>query len=382
MTHVRVCADAPGALARRHAELLERCARCIPRWRERYCGVGDAARGEQGGGEDDDNGTRGVWQRLMKKGPGGVTKMLKEVVECAPVIAAALATVEALPEGERATIVDLCCGKGFMSMFLAELLPAHKVRRCVLVDKCWPMHGEAPGPRHISPEHIYFESQTGAGEAEPSAATKPWPVPMECVKRNLKKGREQEHLRTHVIDSPADDAGPTILLAVHLCGRLAVHAVRLFNESPHRVSLLALKPCCLPAAQRNDDREFIAIGGHRFCVGDVSCHGRFVKGQWRGETRSHLRDRFESWCDHLLAGMDVTGEQTLAWGDRRADGDGNAASESGGEGQTEGDAFEGARGAKDIVTEQLQTDGGYQNEYLFARRTRLAPRRPPVRLRA
>ena len=51
-----------------------------------------------------------------------------------------------LPEGEKFTIIDLCSGFGFMSMFLAEMLPAEKVDRIVLVDKMWPMRNQVLRP--------------------------------------------------------------------------------------------------------------------------------------------------------------------------------------------------------------------------------------------
>ena len=53
-------------------------------------------------------------------------------------LAAAREVVAAAPPGERFTIVDLCSGKGFLSMVLSELLPSERVERCVLVDKAWP----------------------------------------------------------------------------------------------------------------------------------------------------------------------------------------------------------------------------------------------------
>ena len=55
--------------------------------------------------------------------------LLKEINERIPVINAILESVKQLEvaEGEKLTVVDLCSGYGFLSMFLSELLPPEKV---------------------------------------------------------------------------------------------------------------------------------------------------------------------------------------------------------------------------------------------------------------
>ena len=40
-------------------------------------------------------------------------------------------------------------------------------------------------------------------------------------------------------------SGPVIIAGIHLCGTLALKAISLFNRVPS-VSMLCLKPCCLP----------------------------------------------------------------------------------------------------------------------------------------
>ena len=89
-------------------------------------------------------------------------RVLKEFIEAVPIIDyvrrrivvdnAANTTVR---DDETYTIIDLACGRGYLSMILSECLPPSKVERFVLVDKGWPMHGTIPGPQHISWEHIY-----------------------------------------------------------------------------------------------------------------------------------------------------------------------------------------------------------------------------------
>ena len=79
---------------------------CVMRWRQRF--YGDPK----------------LWKRLMK------ARLIKEIVECVPVIAAAIkfARNVQLAPSERLTVIDLCSGKGFLSMFLSEILPADSRR--------------------------------------------------------------------------------------------------------------------------------------------------------------------------------------------------------------------------------------------------------------
>ena len=112
-----------------------------------------------------------VWLRTVKRG-----RLLKELLESLPVLDRVLRFVEQeLPppprpslrapsssvaaaaaadgrgtEGDdggkradgRLTILDLCSGFGYLSMFLAELLPPARVGSIVLLDKAWPMHSQ------------------------------------------------------------------------------------------------------------------------------------------------------------------------------------------------------------------------------------------------
>lgn len=85
-----------------------------------------------------------LWARFIKH-KRKQTRSLKELNESAPVMREVLDLVGStdLPEGQKYTIIDLCSGFGFMSMFLAEMLPPEKVDRFVLVDKMWPMRNQA-----------------------------------------------------------------------------------------------------------------------------------------------------------------------------------------------------------------------------------------------
>ena len=289
-------ADAPGRAA--YSSLYADGIQAVGRWRRRYR----------------DNPS--LWRRLYKPG-----RILKELVETAPVIAAVLAYVEALPPGRRATVVDLCCGKGYLSMFLAELLPPERVRGCVLVDKAWPRHDirhDTPADRHINPEHIW-----GYRDA--------WPLPLATSALDLKKRCSRKRLGERLGDGDGDDA--VLLLGVHLCGTLSLRACELFNDND-AAALLVLKPCCLPGMAHA--RDVFALGSHSFAAREVAAPGRFTAGgAWVGPPRRDLAERFGVWCDHLLRGVAV------------------------GEG-----------GAKAIERAEIQVKGGFQNQFLFAERGR------------
>lgn len=316
--------DAPGR--RVYAEVFDDAVRCVVAWRRRY------------------RGNPRLWKQLMRP-----ERVVKELVECAPVIAAARALVHGhvLADGERFTVVDLCSGKGFLSMFLSEMLPAEKVAHCVLVDKAWPLHrasadGAAaaepvqPRSQQINAAHIY-------GGHDGASYFEDWPVPLHTSKQNLKKPRTLRDVGEHLIDRAP---GPCLLLGVHLCGTLSLKAIELFNRHPN-ARLLALKPCCLPNMAHADRDETFEIrsaveigsaGGvvHVFAAKDVCAHGSF-RGRhdaWDGPPRAHLKPRFDAWARHLAAGVD--------------------AAPSGGRAALEHSA--------------VQVDGGYQNAFIFGER--------------
>ena len=342
-----------------HESLLRRCAAAVPRWRTAVCGAPPGGAGEGRGDAGNASGNAdgaALWQRLTKR-QGGVSKMVKEVVECAPVLSECLSVLEALPPGgPPATVLDLCCGKGFLSMFLSELLPERSVERILLVDKAWPPAHDEPSPQHMSPAHLMHPHE------------RVWRVPLEPLKRDLKKGRERAQLLANVVQSAP---GPVLILAVHLCGALSLHAVELFNFAANKICLLALKPCCLPAAQKNDDKIVLHAGAHAFVAAEVSVHGRFSRNEWSGQTRSHLRPKFEKWCGHIFKGIDVTGADLICVDGNGSDDAINTNDAKGGDGQASL-----AIGEKRTHGEALQTAGGYQNTYIFARRSVLATRVP------
>ncbi len=247
-----------------YPSLFDMAPKIICKWRRRY------------------RGNAPLWKRLFQK-----DRVLKEFIEAVPIID----SVQTLVTGGRGaiddnddtsrlknrennkyTIIDLACGRGYLSMILSELLPPDKVEKIVLVDKAWAMHNVTPESHHISSSHIYGavttttdsevdddnhgldagavqedkerqKQQSAAATAIPCSYYRTWPIPLNTTKVNLKKSKEISNMERRLWRG--DDGHPIILLAVHLCGTLSLRAVELFNNNPNTV-LFCLKPCCLP----------------------------------------------------------------------------------------------------------------------------------------
>ena len=100
-----------------------------------------------------------IWLRLLGGGSRGGEKqrLVKELLESLHVIAHVEHHVKtdlsADNHPEPITILDLCSGFGYLSMFLSELLPAQRVDRIILLDKAWPMHSQdqpSPGDEPVT----------------------------------------------------------------------------------------------------------------------------------------------------------------------------------------------------------------------------------------
>ena len=81
-----------------YPELFAEAPGLMAKWRRRY------------------DGNPSLWKRLFHK-----ERVMKEFIESVPVIEAVrrLVVGSELKDGERFTIVDLCCGKGYLSMLLS-----------------------------------------------------------------------------------------------------------------------------------------------------------------------------------------------------------------------------------------------------------------------
>jgi hypothetical protein len=182
-------------LCKSYPDLFAAAPRIFGLWRRRY------------------RGNPSLWKRLFEK-----ERVIKEFIESVPIIVAVEALLKGTAEDKQFTVIDLCSGKGFLSMFLSEFLPPSRIKRFVLIDKAWPMHGIDPQSHHINWEHIY-------GKQDSVEYEKSWPIPLTTSKQDLKHGNQRRKLQERFLQNN----GPIILLAVHLCGTLSLAAVHLYN---------------------------------------------------------------------------------------------------------------------------------------------------------
>ncbi|KAL7544814.1 hypothetical protein ACHAWF_008178 [Thalassiosira exigua] len=118
--------DCPGRDT--YSSVYEDSVDAIVKWRRRY------------------RGNPRLWKRVLKK-----ERVVKELAEGAPIIHAVKKCVASSRGSEKIAIIDLCSGKGYLSMFLSEMLPEEKVERFVLVDKAWAI---ANNETELKPHHM------------------------------------------------------------------------------------------------------------------------------------------------------------------------------------------------------------------------------------
>ena len=292
-------------LAKEYPDLFNIAPKLICKWRQRY------------------RGNKSLWKRLFDK-----DKVTKEFIEAVPFIDAIQKLVinSELKNGEKYTIIDLACGRGYLSMILSELLPPDKVEKIVLVDKQWSMHSMTPTSQHISWTHIYGSFKACEDQTIPSYY-ETWPISLNTSCVNLKKSREIKSMEKRLFSN-----GPVILVAVHLCGTLSLKAVELFNNNP-KTKFLLLKPCCLPGMVHAKRDEIFQLGSHSFDSKLVCQGGKWRGNKWKGPSRQITKQYFERWSENLFLG--INNEDAV----------------------------------KVKKTVMVQHQGGYQNEFLFAERT-------------
>ena len=202
-------------LRNEYPDLFASAPKIICKWRQRY------------------RGNPSLWQRLFKK-----DRVIKEFVEAAPFIDAIqrLVVNSELGNEEKFTILDLACGRGYLSMFLSELLPPERVEKFILVDKQWPMSNMTPQSHHISWTHIYGSYKEVEDQTIP-CYYETWPIKLNTSKVDLKSSKQIKNMEKWL----CNNKGPIILVAVHLCGTLSLKAVELFNNNP-ATRFLCLKP--------------------------------------------------------------------------------------------------------------------------------------------
>jgi len=387
--------SASSSLRAAYPRVFNGAVRAASSWRRRY------------------RGNPALWRRIFKG-----DRVAKELIEAAPVIDAAMRLADDYEPDDgdddedgdgdgdgddngrrrrgKITIVDLASGKGYLSMFLSEMLPPEKVAGCLLVDKAWPMRGHDVLPHHMNWEHIYgnvtefvpFEEEDEdedegddddeggpGGRFVPTGETyfSTWPIPLHTSKQDLKQKCTVRQMDKRLFSVAP---GPIFVLAIHLCGALSLRAVDMFNDHDN-VSFLALKPCCLPPMAYANRGEVFRLGRHHsFDSREVCSNGRFRGDRWYGPPRWHLEGKFRSWADHLYRGTDVGGEGT-----RTGTGTGgeNERSSSGAAEEHADAALAAAAGATDKEETgeagrkrkfdvDVQVEGGFQNTYVFAQR--------------
>jgi len=220
-------------LRHQYAAVFELAPKVMTDWRRRY------------------RGNPSLWKRIFDK-----DRVIKEFIEAVPVIDAVKRLVENtdLDDGKQFRILDLACGRGYLSMMLSHLLPKDKVKKIVLVDKQWPMHNVTPQPHHISWTHIYGSYKECEDQSIP-CYFETWPIELHTSKSDLKSSQQIRSLESFHINNK----GPIILVAIHLCGTLSLKAVELFNNNPE-IQFFCLKPCCLPGMVHVKRREIFQIG--------------------------------------------------------------------------------------------------------------------------
>jgi hypothetical protein len=332
------------ALADEFPEIFSKAPHCWTNWRRRFS----------------DNPP--LWRRLFDK-----DRVIKEFVEAVPVLDAVVKLIQQQTTTDRQYhIIDLCSGKGYLSMLLSELLPASKVLRIVLMDKAFPMRNQQPQSHHINWEHIYGErpkeekknqmsTPSTTSLSPPLTYYDTWPIPLDTSKQDLKASRQLVNIQRHYLSKEH----PAIILAIHLCGSLSLRAIQLFNDNPDTVHFLALKPCCLPGMVHAKRHEIFHIGGHQFDSKEVCIHGKWKQNKWvGGPPRSHIQHKFQTWSHHLYCGIISANENGVTVQDKNETGDNNNVGPK----------------PSNIVSRKMhcrvmvQQNGGFQNDFLFAQR--------------
>ena len=225
-----------------------------------------------------------TWSRIVKVTKGSahqVPCVLKELNESAPVIAKVRKWVDSLPnDAPKACIVDLGAGFGFLSMFLAELLPPERVAKFFLLDMTYPNLGVGNSSGSTSIEHLHG-----------------WKIPMYTLKVDLKKKTTLNQLAARVFRAPVSEEdprrAPVYACGIHLCNTLGIRAAQLFNENVD-VRGFAFVPCCFPTSRHLTQDVIYQLGEHKFAAKDFLDAKKMPSNN----------DRFSRWAEHILEGID------------------------------------------------------------------------------
>jgi hypothetical protein len=151
-------------------------------------------------------------------------------------------------DGEGITFVDLCSGKGFLSIVLSFKYPKARVE---MIDL-----DETANMEHVAAmENVNFHC-------------------LDVTSRECEK----------IVEEAGKVSKFVVICGVHLCGDLSRVAIRLWNEARQRMNgecAIVLSPCCLPQRRRHD-----AFGFH------VKDQARLLKV-----------DNYRLWCIFLSLEM-------------------------------------------------------------------------------
>mmetsp|Transcript_6415 Transcript_6415/g.9444 ORF Transcript_6415/g.9444 Transcript_6415/m.9444 type:complete len:154 (-) Transcript_6415:314-775(-) len=135
-------------------------------------------------------------------------KIIKELIESVPIIQSVKDIILSDDSSkktnsatdsteEKHTIIDLCSGKGYLSMFLSEILPPEKVRKCLLLDKAWAI--ASPETKELKPHHINWDHMYGEiGSDQTYFDT--WPIPLYTSKQDLKRTYNPRKMKQHIFE--------------------------------------------------------------------------------------------------------------------------------------------------------------------------------------
>lgn len=226
-------------IATQHPALLRKCRPIIQKWHDAFSASDPP-----------------LWSRMRRALPKELNEsafILEEMIQLFVQRGQGVEDGKSLPPY---TIVDMCSGVGFLSMFLSHLLPPDLCSRIWAVDTLFELSDKALAgvPNDIAHDGDNNDGATSSARIHLTSdhlTSAIHPIPIRPRKANIKKGRELKQIARHCIEKAP---GPTILLGVHLCKSLSVHTVRLFNTSP-KACRLYLKPCCLPGKKELRRRE-------------------------------------------------------------------------------------------------------------------------------
>ena len=148
-------------------------------------------------------------------------------------------------------IVDLCSGKGILSILIIsfiKLVPLYKrFSACIdciyLIDRNWDIdYMEMEEMKQQKNEDWRKKPKSPIKSAHLSLLSKEFGIEFVALRTNIHNDKIVQFLNGTEF---AQKQSKIIFVAIHLCRRLSVRAIELFNVSQN-ICCLLLAPCCLP----------------------------------------------------------------------------------------------------------------------------------------